>query len=471
MLFLAQFTMVHSNPNRRDFLKTVSTAGAAALALGASLRAGAAAAPATPRRKGRSAVGLVAPKLDVVRWGVIGLGARGSGTLREAMLLEHCEICGLCDNHAPTLARAVAAVQKTGRPDPAVFGDGDEAYKKMLERADIDAVFICSPWRWHVPMAVAAMRAGKHAFVEVPAAVTLEECWQLVDTAEETQRHCMMMENCCYGREELMLLRLCREGVLGELLHGEASYLHDLRSQTKQVDHGTGSWRIREHELRDGNLYPTHGLGPVAQYLNINRGDRFARLVSFGSPSLGLPDYVEKNFPAGHPRRTARYVCGDLNTSLVKTARGRTIVVQHDTTNPRPYSRSNLIQGTRGLFAGYPSRIYVEGRTATEEWETDLTKWFEEFDHPLWKKVAGVAAKLPKDGTSGHGGMDFVMRWRIVQCLREGLPLDQSVYDAAAWSAISPLSEQSVAQGGAPIEVPDFTRGAWEKTAPLGIVA
>ncbi len=452
---------------RRDFLKTVTTASAAALTLSAVARA---AETAPPRGKGKSVVGLRAPKIEVVRWGFIGLGARGSSTLRETMLLEHCEIRALCDNHAPTLAKAVAAVKKNHRPDPALFGESDEAYQKMIERDDLDAVFICTPWRWHVPMAVAAMRAGKHAFIEVPAAVTLDECWQLVNTAEETQRHCMMMENCCYGREELMLLRMCREGVFGDLLHGEASYLHDLRAQTKEIEHGTGSWRIREHELRNGNIYPTHGLGPVAQYMSVNRGDRFARLVSFSSAGLGLPDYVEKNFPAGSPRRTAKYVCGDMNTSIVKTARGRTIVVQHDTMNPRPYSRSNLIQGTRGLFSGYPSRIYVEGRNKTEAWETDLAKWFEEFEHPLWKKVAAVAAALPKDGTTGHGGMDFVMRWRIVQCLREGLPLDQDVYDAATWSSISELSEKSVAAGGAPMEVPDFTRGAWETTVPLGIV-
>jgi len=455
---------------RRDFLKSVSAASAAALALGSAVRA-ADTPVGPPRRKGASAVGLRAPALDLVRCGFIGLGARGLPTLREVMLLEGCEVRALCDNHAPSLKSALEAVAKAGRPAPAVFGDGDEAYKQMVARDDLDVVFICTPWRLHVPMAVAAMRAGKHAFIEVPAAVTLEECWQLVDTAEETQRHCMMMENCCYGREELMLLRMCREGVFGELLHGEASYLHDLRAQTKEVEHGTGSWRIHEHELRNGNIYPTHGLGPVSQYLNINRGDRFARLVSFSSPGLGLPDYVEKNFPAGHPRRTAKYVCGDMNTSLIKTARGRTIVVQHDTMNPRPYSRTNLIQGTRGLFAGYPSRIYVEGRSKTEAWETNLDKWFGEFEHPLWKKVADIAAKLPKNGTSGHGGMDFVMRWRIVQCLRGGLPLDQDVYDAAAWSSISALSEQSVAQDGAPQAVPDFTRGAWEHTAPLGIIA
>jgi hypothetical protein len=464
-------------PTRRDFLKTVSTASVAAVALpGVGARAAEsrpAASGVTPRRQGvASVVGFRAPKLDLVRCGVIGVGARGSGTVRELMLLEGCEVRALCDTHAPSLQRALASATKPGRPAPATYGDGPEAYKAMLARDDLDAVFICTPWRLHTPMAVAAMRAGKHAFTEVPAAISVEECWQLVDTAEQTQRHCMMLENVNYGREELMVLRMCREGVFGELLHGEASYLHDLRSQAKQVDQGTGSWRIREHELRDGNLYPTHGLGPVAHYMSINRGDRFARIVSLSSPSLGLPEYAAKNFPEGHARRTARYVCGDINSSIIKTARGRTILLQHATTVPRPYSRHNLIQGTRGLFSGFPNRVYLEGRSPKEhEWETDLAKYFAEFDHPLWAKVAEVARKLGSEGTRGHGGMDFVMRWRIVQCLREGLPLDQDVYDAAAWSVVGPLSEKSVAQGGAPMEIPDFTRGAWETTAPLGIVS
>jgi hypothetical protein len=323
-------------------------------------------------------------------------------------------------------------------------------------------------------MAVAAMRAGKHAFTEVPAAVTLEECWQLVDVAEQTQRHCMMLENVCYGREELMVLRMCRQGVFGELLHGEASYLHDLRSQSKQLDHGTGSWRIPEHTVRDGNLYTTHGLGPVAQYMGINRGDRFARVVSFSSPSLGLPEYAEKNFPAGHQRRTANYICGDVNTAIIKTARGRTIMLQHSTTVPRPYSRHNLIQGTRGLWSGFPDRVYIEGRSPkAHTWEDSkesLANYYAEFEHPLWPKVADIAKNLGETAR-GHGGMDFVMRYRIIQCLREGLPLDQDVYDAAAWTAVGPLSEKSVAAGGAPQEVPDFTRGAWQTTPPLGIVS
>lgn len=458
--------------SRRDFIKTATTAGAAVVALGATAQGAEKNAPAPaapPRRKGAGVAGLVTPKLETVRWGLIGVGARGGQTLRELLMLEHCEVRGLCDDYEPNLRRGLDILAAAGRPAPAAFGGGPEDYKRMLERSDIDAVLICTPWRWHVPMAVDALRAGKHAFVEVPAAVTLEECWQLVETAEETQLHCMMLENCCYGREELMLLNLCRQGLLGELLHGHGAYLHDLREQMRQVEHGTGSWRTREHELRNGNLYPTHGLGPIAQYMSINRGDRFDYLVSLSSPARGLRDFAERNFPAGHPRRTARYGCGDMNTSIIKTTRGRTIMVQHDTSNPRPYSRVNMIEGTHGLFAGYPDRIYVEGRGKADEWDTDLQKWYDEFEHPLWKKVEAISRKMGYTG--GHGGMDFVMRWRIVQCLREGLPLDQDVYDAATWSSIGPLSERAVAQRGGPVDVPDFTRGAWETMAPLGIVS
>lgn len=460
--------------SRRTFLKTVSAAGATAwlarqpLPAAAAPTGPAAATAGGPARRGRSVVGLTCPKLEVVRWGFIGLGARGGGALAETLEIEHCEITALCDPHAPSLQRALARVAKAGRKVPATYGNGPEDYRRMLERPDIDAVFICTPWRDHVPMAVAALRAGKHAFVEVPVALTVEECWQLVDTAEETRRHCMMLENVNYGREELMLLNMCGKKVFGELLHAEAAYLHDLRSQTKQVEHGTGSWRIREHELRDGNLYPTHGLGPVAHCLDINRGDRFERLVSFSSPSLGLPEYTAANFPAGHPRRQASYRCGDLNTTLIKTARGRTIMVQHDTMNPRPYSRANLLQGTRGAYAGFPDRIYLEGRSPKEHaWETDLTPYYKEFDHPLWTHVEEVARRRNVRG--GHGGMDYVMRWRIVQCLREGRPLDQDVYDGVSWSVVSPLSEKSVAEGGAPQLVPDFTRGAWQTTPPVVI--
>ena len=420
---------------------------------------------------GHGVMGLTAPKLDVVRWGFIGVGHRGLNMVKETLLLEGCEVVALGDPDEAAVRRTADAVVQAGRPPPACYGSGPEPYRAMLDRSDLDAVMICTSWRARVPAALATLRSGKHAFLEVPAALTIEDCWQLVDTAEATRRHCMMMENCCYGREELMVLNMCRQGLFGELLHGEGSYFHDLRSWLTDDSRGLSKWRTREHTLRDGNLYPTHGLGPIAQYMGINRGDRFDQIVSMSSPSRGLAEYAERHLPPQHPHRLARYVCGDLNTSLIQTVRGRTIVVKHDIVNPVPYSRTNLIVGTRGAFAGDPDRICVEGRGAPEEWDLDMGKWHAEFDHPLWTKCGKLAAGIDRQGGMGHGGMDFVMKWRIVQCLREGLPLDQDVYDAAAWSAIGPLSEQSVARRGAPVEVPDFTRGAWKAMAPLGVVA
>jgi len=436
------------------------TVAAASLAPPRSLGAAGQAAGGAP------AAGLVAPRLEVIRWGLVGIGARGLSHVEQLLRLDGCRITALCDPHGPALARGAAAVEEAGRDRPATFGDGPDAWRRLVERSDVDAVLISTPWELHVPMAVGAMRAGKHAFVEVPAAVTLDECWQLVEVAETTRRHCMMLENVCYGREELMVLHMCRKQLFGELTHAEAAYIHDLRAQEKEVDWGTGSWRVAHYERRDGNVYPTHGLGPVAQYLNVNRGDRFTRLVSMSSPSLGYKLYAEREFPPDHPRNRARYRCGDMNTSLVQTAMGRTVMVQHDVATPRPYTRLNLVQGTRGAFGSYPNRIVVEGRGDTHKWDTNMAPWYAEFDHPLWKRVGEEAVKA-----GGHGGMDFVMLWRLVHCLREGLPLDQDVYDAATWSAVAPLSEQSVAHGGAPVEFPDFTRGAWKTTPPLGIVS
>lgn len=444
--------------SRRGFLQAV---GGTVAALSAA-RARAEAQPAPAAR----VAGLTAPRLDVVRWGLVGVGERGLMHAEALLKIDGCAVTAICDPWAPALEKALATVTAAGRPKPAAFGNGPTDYLRLLDRPDVDAVILSTPWEQHVAQAVAAMRAGKHVFIEVPAAVTLEECWQLVDTAETTRRHCMMLENVCYGRDELMALHMCRQGLFGELTHAEAAYIHDLRFQAKQVEWGTGSWRLRHYEQRNGNVYPTHGLGPVAQYLDVNRGDAFTALVSMSSPALGLPEYTGRTFPPDHPRNRARYRCGDMNTSLLQTARGLTVMVQHDVSTPRPYSRHNHVQGTRGAFAGFPSRIAVEGRTDVHRWDTDMAKWYAEFDHPLWKKVGEVAQKV-----GGHGGMDFVMLWRIVQCLREGLPLDQDVYDAAAWSAVAPLSEVSVARGGSVVDVPDFTRGGWRTFAPLGIVS
>jgi hypothetical protein len=318
-------------------------------------------------------------------------------------------------------------------------------------------------------MAVAAMKKGKHAFVEVPAAITVDGCWELVDTAEKTQRHCMMMENVNYGREELMVLNMCRQGVFGELLHGEAAYIHDLRWQMKEIERGTGSWRTYHYTKRNGNLYPTHGLGPVAQYMNVNRGDRLDFLTSVSSPARTRELYARENFPEGHERRGLKFVCGDINTTLVKTVLGKTIMIQWDEQLPRPYTRHNFIQGTKGAFGGFPNRIAVESTEGSAEGWTqgaELQDWYAKYDHPLWIRM-GEEAKT----NGGHGGMDFLMLWRIVYCLRNGEPLDQDVYDAAVWSVISPLSEESVAKRGKSMDIPDFTRGKWKSMEPLGIVS
>lgn len=449
---------------RRDFLVTAAVAGAV-LAMDKPAEAG-----ILRRSPAAGVAGLKAPALKTLRMAFIGVGGRGSGHLEMMMDLEGVEVTAIADNHAPNLQRAVKSVVSRGRKEPAAYGNGDVDYKRMLERDDIDAVLIATPWELHARMCVDSMLAGKHAFTEVPAAVTLEECWELVETAERTQKHCMMLENCCYGREELIALNMCRLGVLGDLLHGEAAYIHDLRGQMNDVEHGTGSWRTIHYIKRNGNLYPTHGLGPVAQYMSINRGDRFDYLSCVASPALGRALHARKHFPPGHKwNKVGQWSCGDLNTTIIKTALGRSIMVQWDETSPRPYSRLNLIQGTRGTFAGFPNRLVIEGETKnTHEWtEGDaLNPFFDKYEHPLWKKMGEQA----KQG-GGHGGMDWLMLWRLVSCLRNGEPLDQDVYDAASWSAIGPLSERSLAKRSTSIDVPDFTRGRWRTTPPLGIVS
>lgn len=420
-------------------------------------------------RGAKSAADLVAPKMDRVRVGFIGVGARGSGHVVQMMAIDGVDVVAICDNHVPTAEASVKRVKdKTGKA-PAIYTNGDTDYKRMLDRNDIDIVIIATPWNWHCRMAVDTMKAGKHAFLEVPAALTVDECWQLVDTSEVTQKHCMMMENVNYGRDELMVLNMCRLGVFGELLHGEAAYIHDLRGQMHEIEHGTGSWRTYEYAKRNGNLYPTHGLGPVAQYMNINRGDRLDYMSSMSSPARVREIYAQKEFPEGHERRKIKFVCGDINTTIAKTVNGKTLMIQWDEQLPRPYTRHNLIQGTKGVWAGFPNRVVIEGETkSTESWVQgkDLDAMYAKYDHPLWKRVGEEAKRM-----GGHGGMDFVMLWRIVYCLRNGLPLDQDVYDAAVWSVITPLSEWSVKNRGQSVDIPDFTRGKWKTMKPLPVVS
>jgi len=414
-------------------------------------------------------MGHKAQSLNTVRVSVIGAGRRGSTILRLLSSLDGVEIKAVCDPYEPAISAAKKILAEMSVPMPDFYATGDDAYKDMLQRDDVDAVFILTPWSLHASMAIDTMRAGKHAFVEVPAALSLDECWQIVETSEQTRMHCMMMENVCYGRDELLTLNMVRQGVLGELLHGEAAYIHELRWQMKDIDEGTGSWRTDWHTRRNANLYPTHGLGPIGQYMDINRGDRFDYLSSMSSPAAGRQLYAAREFPADHKRNQANYICGDMNTSLIKTVKGRTIMVQHDTTTPRPYTRHNLVSGTNGVFARYPNRIALDSNPLGpdgefHEWQHDLTRWYEHYEHPLWQQLASDAT-----ASIGHGGMDFVMLWHIVFCLRNGLTLDQNVYDAAAWSAVIALSETSIRNRGDAQDFPDFTRGAWKTANPITV--
>lgn len=462
--------------SRRGFLKTMGWVGAGLSAAGLARPAAAGQirfenTGLRPRRSGaRYMGGFAAPQLEKVRWGAIGVGARGSGHVEQLAQIEGSEIVAICDLYEDWANRSAAGVEKLGKRRPDLYFGSPTKYHEMLARPDIDAVVIATPWEEHAPMAIAAMKAGKHAFVEVPLAFTLKDLWDVVDTSEMTGRHCMMMENCNYGREELLFLNMTRQGVLGHLLHGEAAYLHPLREQMMEVDRGTGSWRTKYYsQANGGNLYPTHGLGPVAQYMNLARTeDMFERLVSFATPAFGRAEFAREHFPPDHKWNKMKFECGDLSTQIIKTRLGRTIMVQWDETSPRPYSRHNLIMGTKGTLAGYPSRAAIEGRGSYHEWKEDeeFEKLHAEFEHPLYKRMGEQAVKM-----GGHGGMDFIMRMRMVECLRQGEPLDQNVYEGALWSAVRPLSARSEAEGGAPQAFPDFTRGDWKTTAPLGIIA
>jgi hypothetical protein len=392
---------------------------------------------------------------DVVRIAIVGTGLRGRSTLNELLGVANVKITALCDIVPDKVEKAKEQMKKAGHDyEPAVYTGGERDFEKLCARDDIDIVYTATPWQWHVPVCVAAMKNGKHAATEVPAALTIEDCWTLVDTSEKTRRHCIMMENCCYGYNETMVLQMVKGGLFGELKHGGAAYNHDLRSILFET-RDEGLWRRAHHTQRNGNLYSTHGLGPVAWYLGINDGDRFDYMVSMSTPEMGLTKWREDHLAKDDPRWKEKYVTGDLNSSLIKTVKGRTIRLEHNVSSPRPYSRINSIEGTKGLFEDYPPRIYVEGRGKNDVWTT-IDDYKAEFEHPWWKEQ-GERAR-----TGGHGGMDYVMAWRLVTCMREGLAPDMNVYDAAAWSAPGPLSEKSVAKGSMPMKFPDFTRGKWK---------
>jgi hypothetical protein len=421
--------------------------------------------------------------IPVVRVGFIGIGQRGYQAVRRFTHIEGVEIKAFSDMEQYNIEMAQAVLEEAGLPEAAVYLGDENTWKELCDRDDIDLVYICTDWKTHTLMSVYAMEKGKHVAVEVPAAMTIEECWQLVNTAEKTRRHCMMLENCCYDFFELATLNMAQQGLFGEIVHVEGAYIHDLRnlnfserfSETSSFNPGEGEeqkagllgyydfWRLKYNTEHDGNLYPTHGLGPVCQILNIHRGDKMNFLVSVSSDQFGMTAYTKEKFGKDSPQAKQKYKKGDINTTIIKTEKGKTIMIQHDVTSPRPYSRIHLVSGTKGFVQKYPLQqiaLEPDGHNPLSEVNRDLL--LKEYEFPFVTEIRELAEEV-----GGHGGMDFIMDYRLIYCLRNGLPLDMDVYDAAEWSCLVELTEISAQNNGAPVQIPDFTRGSWNKMKEL----
>ncbi len=404
---------------------------------------------------------LVTPPMERVRIGFVGVGGMGTNHVHQLMKCEGAEIHAICDIDQENAERGAKIVTDAGQKPPTLYTRGDLDFERMCAEEDLDVVYTATPWEWHVPVCVAAMESGKHAVTEVPAAPTVEGCWELVETAERLGKHCIMLENCCYDRDEMLCLNMVRQGLLGEVLHGECGYLHDLRG-IKFSDGGEGLWRRAHSVQRDANLYPTHGLSPVAQCMDINRGDRLDYLVSMSGPSRGLQDWQREHLAVDDPRQAERYKLGDVNLTLIKTVRGKTIYLVHDTNLPRPYSRLHIVQGTKGIFEKYPTRVHIEGVSQGHGWSDRVE--FEQYEHPMWQR------EETQNATGGHGGMDYLENARLISALRAGHQTEMNVYDAAMLSCIVGLTETSVTNRSRPVDVPDFTRGRYKAWSPIPIV-
>lgn len=403
-----------------------------------------------------------------VRLGFIGVGLRGQGHLELALHRPDVEVVAICDIQQRMIDMSKELIAKSGKPMPQIFFDGPQAYKKLLERKDIDAVIIATPWEWHTVMCLDAMNARKYVGCEVITGMTVEECWELVHTSERTGMPLMMLENVCYRRDVMAVLNMVRQNVFGEVVHLQGGYQHDLRAvkfNNGKDAYGGGvefgekafseaAWRTQHSLLRDGDLYPTHGLGPVAMMIDINRGNRLTELVSYSSKGRGLHDYIVKNAGENHPNAKVGFKLGDIVTTMIKCARGETILLQHDTNLPRPYSLGFRVQGTNGLWMDVNNSIYVEGKSKPHEWD-DAQSWLDKYDHPLWKKYGNDASG------AGHGGMDWFVINAFIEAVKRKTNTPQDVYDAVTWSAITPLSETSIRLGGETVEIPDFTQGQW----------
>lgn len=437
--------------DRRNFIKTGSIAAAGVAA------------------SGKHAFGMTRKK-DKIKLAFIGVGLRGRNHLALALRRDDIEVVALCDIQTEPMDRSREMVQKSGKALPKEYGDGLDAYKRMLEREHLDAVIISTPWEFHKQQSVDAMRAGLYVGCEVIAGLTLEDHWEVVEVSEQTGKPYMMLENVCYRRDVMAMLHMQRQGLFGEIVHLEGGYQHDLREvlfNNGKQPYGGGvefgpqamseaQWRTQHNIVRDGDLYPTHGLGPIMPFININKGNRITEMVSYSSKARGLASYVEAQSP-GHPNAKIPYRNGDVTQTMMNCANGETILLTHDTHLPRPYSIGFRVQGTHGIWMDVAKGVHIEGHSKAHQWDP-VDEWVKKYDHPLWKKYADDASG------AGHGGMDWFVFNAFVEAVKQDRQTPIDVYDSMIMSVVFPLSTQSIAEGNKTLEVPDFTKGKW-KTA------
>jgi predicted dehydrogenase len=395
-----------------------------------------------------------------VRIGAVGVGARGTFLLETMLAFPDVEIPAIFDVDVNAAKRAQDIVEKKTGKCPAIYTKDETDWEHLCNRDDLDAVVSSTPWEWHAPIAIAAMKAGKYIGTEVPACITIRECWELIKTSEETGMPCMMLENVNYFQNTLAITRMIREDVFGEIQHAEVGYQHDCRFLAFKDD-GQLTWRGKHMAEKNGNLYPTHPIGPVAWWMNINRGNRFVKLTSMSTKSCGMRNYAEKKFGPDHPLAKREYALGDVNTTLIETTNGMTVTLYFDLCSPRPYDMIFRLQGTKGVYEGTHDRIHLDGLTLDDEWETFSTKYQDRYQHPIWRDLGSEAAK-----NGGHGGCDYIVVSEFLNAVRNRTQTPQDVYDAVTWSAIVPLSIESVSKHGQMIDFPDFTDGKW-KTNPV----
>lgn len=440
--------------NRRSFVKTGGVT-AAALAV----------------MPGESAFASSADeKLKVA---IIGVGLRGQNHLNLLLSRADVEVVAICDIDAGMLERSKAIITKSGKPMPKIYTGNENEWKKMIQMKGLKAVVIATPWEWHKPMIIGSLEAGiKYVGSEVAIGITLQDHWDVVQSAEKHEAQVMMLENVCYRRDVLAVLNMVRQNVFGEIIHLQGGYQHDLRNIKFNDDKGgkgvefnekgfsEAKWRTNHSIHRNGDLYPTHGVGPVAQCIDINRGNRFLKINSFSTKTRGLHKYIVDNGGENHPNAKVKFRLGDIVTTTIDCANGETIILQHDTNSPRPYSLGFRVQGTQGLWMDLNNGIHIEGISKPHQWDK-AEEWFAKYDHPLWKKYGNDAQG------AGHGGMDFFVLHAFIEAAKRGTTTPLDVYDAAAWSAITPLSEQSIELGNETIDFPDFTGGKWMKRKPI----